>query len=451
MQHIPGEAAAHTFAWRSIVGQRDELFRLFRALRNRRWLIVLITAILTSVAVAVVLQIKPRYAATAKLLLDPQSPHLGRSSEAPVLPGLLIDREAIESEMQILNSRKLAARVVDKLNLIDDPEFNEERATLSGVDVVLGKIDAVRSQIKKLLVDEDEQLPGIDAAMVEKSKVIDTFQDKVQINREGQSRVIGVSVVTKSPVRSAQIANTLSDLYLLDHLENQFAQRKRMAQWLDERLTEIKVAANASQQAVENYRRQSGLFETKDELGRTQRIDTQQLTQLSSQLIAARSDRTALEARLRTVERLGKSGQDLESVPEVIANPVIGSLRSQEARVLQRTADLSTEFGPRHPSMISAKSELEDIRSNIRREIARVISSLQNEVGRARARESALQDAYKELEGKTAQQNDRYIRLAELARESDVNQEVLQQFLQQFKQVSATQALAEPEARRYMR
>ena len=243
--------------------------------------------------------------------------------------------------------------------------------------------------------------------------MIDDFVKKVYVQREGQSRVIGVSAETKSPIKSAQIANTLSELYFLDHIENQFAQRKRMANWLDERLTEFRSAASASQKAVEDYRREAGLFSSRDEAGRTERIDTQQLTQISSQLIQARSDRAALEARLRTVERVDRSGgADLESVPEVIANPVIGNLRSQEARVQQRTADLETEFGPRHPSMIASKSELQDIRANIRREIGRVLASLRNEVTRARARENVLQETYKELEARTAVQNSREIKLA---------------------------------------
>ena len=151
---------------------------------------------------------------------------------------------------------------------------------------------------------------------------------------------------------------------------------------------------------------------------------------------------------MRTVERVDRSGgADLELVPEVIANTVIANLRSQEARVQQRSADLETEFGPRHPSMIASKSELQDIRANIRREIGRVLASLRNEVTRARARENVLQETYKELEARTAVQNSREVKLSELAREAEVNQRILEQFLGQFKEVSARQALAEPEAR----
>ena len=73
VQHISPEAAAHTFAWQGLLGQRDELMRLLRVLKNRRWLIALMTLTLTLATAVAVFQIKPRYAATAKLLLDPQT------------------------------------------------------------------------------------------------------------------------------------------------------------------------------------------------------------------------------------------------------------------------------------------------------------------------------------------------------------------------------------------
>jgi capsular exopolysaccharide synthesis family protein len=447
VKHISPEAAAHTFAWREMLGQRDELIRIMRILRNRRWLIALITIALTLATIVAVLQIKPLYSATAKLLLDPQASHFFKA-EIPLLPGMLVDREVIESEMQILTSRKLAAKTVDKLGLADDPEFNTELQPKSDVAVLLEPLKPLWTEVRNVLRGQTETLAEVDAAALTRAKVIDQFLKQIYVAREGQSRVIGVTAETKSPTKSAQIANTLAELYFLDNIENQFAQRKRMANWLDDRLTEFRSAAAASQKAVEDYRRQAGLFSTRDEAGRTERIDTQQLTQISAQLIQARGDRAALEARLRTVERLDRSGGvDVESVPEVMSNTVIGNLRTQEARVQQRTADLETEFGPRHPSMIASKSELQDIRANIRREIGRVLASLRNEVARARARENVLQDTYKELESRTAVQNSREIKLAELAREADVNQRILEQFLEQFKEVSARQALAEPEAR----
>lgn len=446
MQPFPREVAAHSMAWPQLLGHRDELQRLLRVLRNRRWLILAITLLLTLGALVLVYQLTPRYTATAKLLLE-ASPSGMKVADTPMLPGLMVDRERIESEMQVLSSRKLAGAAVDKLGLVRDPEFNEDLRPPSSLGFVTAALDRVREVLRTVLGRGDADAAALDPEARTKIEVVDALLKKTSVQREGQSRVISVSAESEDPLKAALIANTLADLYFDEHIENQFAKRKRIAEWLDERLGEFKVAAAASQKAVEDYRREARLFSTRDEFGRTERIDTQQLTQISAELITARSDRTALEARLRTVERLDRNSQGYESVPEVINNPVIGSLRSQEAKALQRIADLGTEYGPRHPTIVAAKSELEDIRTNIRREVSRVVASVRNEVARARAREAALQEAYRELEARTAEQNSREIKLSQLSREADVNRRILEQFLEQFKELSARQALAEPEAR----
>ena len=73
---ISPEAAAHTFAWREMLGQRDELM-MNRASSKEPALVDRsghdrVDVLATIVAV---LQIKPRYSATAKPLLDPQASH----------------------------------------------------------------------------------------------------------------------------------------------------------------------------------------------------------------------------------------------------------------------------------------------------------------------------------------------------------------------------------------
>jgi polysaccharide biosynthesis transport protein len=96
-----------------------------------------------------------------------------------------------------------------------------------------------------------------------------------------QSRVVGIDVESDCPTRSAEIANTIIELYLTDQLSNKFAQRKRITDWLEERLKTLKESAATSEMAADEFRRKAGLFETKNEFGRPDRIDTQQLAKLS--------------------------------------------------------------------------------------------------------------------------------------------------------------------------
>ncbi|MFZ1414130.1 MAG: polysaccharide biosynthesis tyrosine autokinase [Defluviicoccus sp.] len=440
-----GRAAAPDWTMSMFVGQRDDVVRSLGHIK-RRWRLV--AAIVVAVALAttiVVFQVPPRYTAHAKILVDPRSARF-LEEQTPVMPGMLVDRESIESEIQIITSRHLAGQLVDRLNLIESPDFNPTPARSSFLNLG-GWTAQIRAYIEDRLGvgSSTEAESGIDPRARIRSKVIDAFSKDLTAVREGQSRVITVSMTAKSPVQAADIANAVSEYYLVDHLDNKLAQRRRTSKWLEQRLAELKTAVAASDRAVEDYRRATGLLQTQDDFGRVQRLDTQQLTKVSSELIDARADRTHLEAKLREAEASRTRGQ--EDVPEVISSNVVGQLRAQETRVTQRIADLQSDYGARHPRLIAAENELVEIRTSIKKEIGRIIAGMRNELARARARESALENAVKQLERKTADQNSRQIRLNELAREAEANQQILEQFMGQTKQIAARQALQEPDSR----
>lgn len=99
-------------------GLNEFIARLWR----RKALIVTTAAIITLATTIFVSQITPRYSATAKILIG--VPRLNIADIEDVLRSPRLRRPEIESEIHVLKSRTLAARVVDKLDLVNEPEFN---------------------------------------------------------------------------------------------------------------------------------------------------------------------------------------------------------------------------------------------------------------------------------------------------------------------------------------
>ena len=69
----------------------------------------------------VVLQLTPVYTASALIMLNTRSANV--VNVASVLAGLPPDANVIKSEIDVLESRSLAARVIADLRLSGDPEF----------------------------------------------------------------------------------------------------------------------------------------------------------------------------------------------------------------------------------------------------------------------------------------------------------------------------------------
>lgn len=435
-------------SWPLFSAPVDEFRETVKSLWRRKLLIISITVLGAIVSVVWVLQITPKYTSSAQILIDARGPRAFETN-TPVIPGMVIDRETIDSEIRILESRRMVSKLVDKLQLIEDPEFNptlpEEKSEFAMW--VAGIVTPVRDWVRGLLKNEDDGAAnGLNPTTVVRLRTMDEVAAALAVVREGQSRVVSVSVTSRDPVRAAELANETAELYLLDHLENRIAQRHRVTDWLEGRLANLRDAASSAERAVEQYRQETGLYELKTDRGTTERVDTQNLAQLSAELIRAQAERIAVESKLGRARGRG-GARNYESLPEVLDSPVIGALRSQEVRVKQRIADLELELGRRHPIMVSALGELASIEANIRNEIDKIVEGLRKQVSRARDREEAIRASLRQLEQKTAEQNSAQVRMNELVREAEANQRILEQFLEEAKSLSAKQALDQPYAR----
>ncbi|HEX6114135.1 MAG TPA: polysaccharide biosynthesis tyrosine autokinase [Geminicoccaceae bacterium] len=455
-RHLPHHAApvpedddqdVHRFrAWLPAgAAQGVELDEVLRRLRRRSWLIAGIALLGSLLALVVVLQLQPRYLATAKVIIDPRTSNVLDIRD--IMPSLPTDPEAIESEIQVITSRRLAGRTVERLDLEQKPAFNEALQEPGWLSRALdGTGPALASWLGWPWAEwlpgagPDDQ-SGADAARA-RAKLINGFLDRLKVEQEGRSRVISISFQSPDPDLAAQVANTHAELYLLEQLETKFEATERATRWLEERLTELRETVRESENAVEAYRREAGLVQSDDIT-----LVGQRLVELNTRLASARAERAAAENRLRQVEEMSGTPGALESIPEVIADLAIGRLRQEESGLRQQIAELANDLGDRHPRMVSLNSELASVRSKIDAEIQRSIATLRNEANRARSREAALQANVRELEEEAASASARQVRLRALQREADANRALLETFLTRFKEASGEQELQEPDAR----
>ena len=198
-----------------------------------------------------------------------------------------------------------------------------------------------------------------------------------------------------------------------------------------------------SERAVEFYRDEYGLAEGS---GNTL-LDTQ-VSELSSQLVIARSELAEVNARLNQLRRLLESGdQGAETAAEVMASALVQQLRTQEAQALSRQSELSVELGPKHPRMLQVSAEISEIRERIRDEVQRIAIGLQQEAEFARTRVASLETNLRAARGETSAQNKEAIQLRALEREAAANRTLYQTFLNRFKETSSTQGLESSDAR----
>lgn len=410
-----------------------DLRQLITVFRRRMWSFIA-AGVLTFVAVVVfTLQATPMFTSTASVVLNLREQRVVDIES--VLSGMPPDSASVDTEVEVLRSRALAEAVVERLDLTSVPEFNSAlrepglRAQLTGF-------------LSGLLPSQDTGAPATDQEAQILERVVSALMNARSVRRAGLTYVIEISATSETPRLARDIANAYADEYLVSQLEAKFEATERANEWLDERVQVLREEVRIREQAVADYRDQEGLIDAE---GAT--VAEQQVADLNSQLAIQRAELSEARARLDAVQSQLERGVQADTIAEVLRSEVIRELRRQQAEIARRQAELSSRYGPRHPQILTVQRELADIEAQIDAEIARIVTSLENEVNVSAQRVRSLQQSLQEARSELATNNSAIVRLRELEREAEASRALFESFLNRFRQTNESQGLAEADAR----
>ncbi|MCA3717249.1 MAG: polysaccharide biosynthesis tyrosine autokinase [Brevundimonas sp.] len=418
-------------------GEGVDLHRLIALFRRRLPLFLAVALVVMVGAVIVTTQATPLYTATSSLTINTREQNIV-STEA-VLSGLSAETSVVDTEIEILKSRRLAERVVEVMNLEEDPEFNPAirdpgplEAVVGGVATLFGAAapDAAR-----------ERLSAVEQQK-EKEKVVDNVLKRLSVRRAGLTYVMNVGFTSEDPAKAARIANAYAERYLLEQLEAKFDATRQANTWLNTRLTELRGEVQQAEAAVEQYRTANNLLSAS---GAT--LTEQEISTYNQQLATVRATQAEAEARLRTARAQLAAGSNGDDVGEALGSQVVQTLRAQRAEVSGRVADLTSRYGPRHPDMLRAERELADIDTQIQAEIRRIISNLEAQVQVARERTGSMAGSLGSARGTLAANNAAAVRLNELERNAESVRTLYESFLNRFQETTSSEGIEESDAR----
>jgi succinoglycan biosynthesis transport protein ExoP len=368
----------------------------------RHWIFLAsVTAFVFLMAVIYLVNATPLYTATTQVLLEQRenTPSL----DAVVNDALIRNYSYVDNQLAILGSDSLLRRVVIKERLAP-PSTKESQAAAQNKDDPASAEGAI--------IDGTNRLRGA-----------------LAVSRKGQvAQVLNIAITWEDPVRAAQLANAVADAYVVDQLDARLESAKRASGWLSDRLIELRRQLRDSEEAVAKFREEHGLTRS----GPTVALNDQQLTDLNSKLIAARTDAAERKARVDFLADLAAGKKTLVSVPDSMlsASSVMGALRAKLADASQREADLLARYNSRHPAVVNVEAEKRDIERSIAAETERMAQTVRSEYTLAKARLNAMEQSLREATGQGELDNDDAVRLRELERTAVVNKSLFEDFLQ---------------------
>lgn len=399
------------------VAEDIDLQTLGRALwRAKGWIIGL--AVGAGVVTFIVLSmLRPLYTSEARILIQNDESAFTRptSEQGRDWQQRALDEQAVQSQVQVLTSRDLAVQVIKDLDLTDNADFLRDAGT-GAIKRFLNRLGLGRGSPKS-----------------EEEKAANAFAEHLSVYQLSKSSVIAVEYTSGDSSLAAEVANKLADVYIAWQREAKLEQTKDATAWLSSQIEVLRKRVAEAEAAAEQFRAQQGLFAGTNNVT----LNAQQLSELNSQLILAKAQRSEAEARARLIKKMLADKGDIDATPEVLKSELIARLIDQRVQVQRQLAELSATLLPSHPRIKQLTSELADVRAQIRAEALNIVKSLENEAQVAAARETSLRNSLNDVKTQASGLSEAEIKLRALEREAKAQRDLLESYLARYRDASA--------------
>lgn len=364
--------------------------------RGKYW-IMLCMAVFVSIAIYYGTRVAvPMYPARATLALEAQQQQVigdiesifSRGDSSPLM---------INTQFEVLRSRTLIGQLVDELDLVRDPEFNGSLRDP-------GAIARLRMSMTDWVptpVTEGERV---------RNRVIDRLIGSISVVGIRQSLAFNIIIETTDPQKSADIVNTLADLYVDFQIQQKLDEATRAIEFLSQRTAELEVSVETMEQDLARRMDASNV------------VDAQLLAAQNLQLRDLRGRVEDAQTRLAEDRALRATFETITEV-EALVTALEGVSDARFAGILQRfrAGRLSEEA-----TLIALDGIADDLNDDIRRTQTQL---------------ATLEASADDLSVQLARLSDELIEIQQLEREVEASRLLYETFLTRLQEASIQQGL----------
>lgn len=403
--------------------------------RNRR-LALVVGSLAVAAVIGVTLCLTPLYQSTASIMLDTRREQV--VDMQAVLSNLPSDTFVVDSEVQVLQSPALARRVVQKLHLDQDPEFN---ASLRPQSLLSIPVNALKEGFHTLCAWVGlAPATDVNGPARRQEAVVEAFEKNLTITRQGLTYVINIAFNSQDAGKAVRIADTIAETYLEQQRETKANATRAANTLIEKHVKELQGQVFRAEQAVADFQAKNGLLNA---VGAP--LTEQEISALNTQMATAQAEEAQEAGKLAAArQQLGHGGSD--AVGQAALSDTIRQLRQQQADLITQEADLAKRYGPKHPALIKIQAQRAALDAAIAAEVHRVISSQQAAAEAAASRTASLRASIEHDRQVLALNNTAGVKLAELQRNATAIRGVYESFLNRQKQTAAQEDLQDADA-----
>jgi len=346
--------------------------------------------------------------------------------------------EYFNTQKGIITSRTFADRVVRKMQLDQNPYFLElkEKRKNSLLSVAIQKIQSVFPE--KAKPDTVNPFPDPRFKPELDPGLTDMILANVELETGRMTNLMKINYLADNPAVAASMANGIADTFIEHNLDIRVKPYRDAAEWLSARLVEAKESVANTEKTLQQYREGKGIvsFDTQGN------VITQQLQELITQLVQTEGKRQEAEIKYKQIASVINSPEHLATVPDIMNNLVIQGLRNEELGIKKQLSELSEKFGPKHPQVINAYSQLSMVQKNIISEARKMLNAAKTEFEIAGSREVSLRRSIEAQKQEVMALTQKAINFNVLAGESGSNKKFYELLLTKYQEASLSSGIS---------
>ncbi|MFV8818159.1 GumC family protein [Haliea sp. E17] len=412
-------------------GDDIDLRHYWSVIDRKKWAILLLASIVSLITLLVTLAITPVYQADATLLIESKETNLVSIEE--VYGFDTSARQYYDTQFEILASRPLAERVIERLDLVENPEFASEQEEAEGGGGLARWLPFLGAGEAAGTVDPVTELT-------------EPYQKRLHIEPVRDTQLVHVLFEATNPGLAADVANAHAEAYIDSMLDARLDMTQMAASWMKRRLDELRDNLQASEARLQSFREREQLVDV-DGL---QSLPAKEIDELSSRLIEVRRQVSQAKTAYLQVQQLRGSPvsvRELSALPGVLNDSLVQTFRQATAEAEIQVAELGKRYGPRHPKMIAAQSELAAANESLARHIDSVADSIRTRYADAQQEEQAIAEALEQAKGRYHVVGRKGSELRALQQEVESNRQLYDMFYNRVKETSQTDDMQPVNAR----
>ncbi len=383
------------------------------AFMRRNWMRILISVvIMLALAILYLLTEPSTYTAQGVVSAD-----VRRAAQFQLSPGVeegAADTTYIQSQVEVLRSDNVLLAVVRKLRLADDQEFLSQNKSI--VDSIVGFLKKLPAMFKP-----DDSGPPTQEQL--EFGAVAVLRDTLLVERIPLTNVLTIAFSSRRADLTAAVVNAIIESYIQDQMSFRLASSALASDWLQDRVHELREQARKAAQDVQTYKEEKGIVDTGRGL-----VSTQQIEQLTTQIVTAVVQAADAKARLDRVREILKKDATDATLENASTNEGIMRLRAEYLEAKKVEASLAGRPGA-DQTLAALRARMSNIQSAINDEFKRVAESLESEYEIAVRREKELRSGLAQVVQDAATMSKAMVPAQELESTAQTYQALYEAFL----------------------